>query len=34
MEIKMIEWVMYFSAYFLAGLLLKAGDDLLDELDR
>lgn len=30
----MIEWVMYFSAYFLAGLLLKTGDDLLDELDK
>ena len=30
----MIEWVMYFSAYFLAGLMLKTGDDLLDELDR
>lgn len=34
MEIGMIEWVMYFSAYFLAGLMLKSGDDLLDELDR
>ncbi len=30
----MIDWVMYFSAFFLAGLLLKTGDDLLDELDR
>lgn len=30
----MIEWVMYFSAYFLAGLMLKTGDDLLDEFDR
>lgn len=30
----MIEWIAYFSAYFLAGLLLKTGDDLLDELDR
>ena len=30
----MIEWVMYFSAYFLAGLMLKTGDDLLDDLDR
>jgi len=29
-----IEWIAYFSAYFLAGLLLKTGDDLLDELDR
>jgi ABC-type amino acid transport system permease subunit len=34
MEIEMIEWVMYFSAYFLAGLLLKTGDDLLDEHNR
>jgi hypothetical protein len=25
---------MYFSAYFLAGLTLKLGDDLLDELDQ
>jgi ABC-type amino acid transport system permease subunit len=30
----MIEWVMYFSAYFLAGYMLKTGDDLLDELNR
>lgn len=30
----MIEWVAYFSAYLLAGLTLKIGDDLLDELDR
>jgi ABC-type amino acid transport system permease subunit len=30
----MIEWVMYFSAYFLAGLMLKMGDDFLDELNR
>ncbi|MFW9843175.1 MAG: hypothetical protein ACFFEV_01235 [Candidatus Thorarchaeota archaeon] len=30
----MIEWVAYFSAYFLAGLTLKIGDDLLDELDK
>ena len=30
----MLEWVMYFSAYFLAGLFLKLGDDLLDELDN
>ena len=30
----MIEWAVYFSAYFLAGLSLKLGDDLLDELDR
>jgi hypothetical protein len=34
MKTEMTEWVVYFSAYFLAGLLLKAGDDLLDELDR
>ena len=30
----MLEWVIYFSAYFLAGLSLKLGDDLLDELRR
>ena len=30
----MLEWVVYFSAYFLAGLTLKIGDDLLDELNR
>lgn len=30
----MIEWVAYFSTYLLAGLTLKIGDDLLDELDR
>jgi hypothetical protein len=30
----MLEWAIYFSAYFLAGLTLKLGDDLLDELDR
>ncbi|MHA1963515.1 MAG: hypothetical protein ACW97G_02915 [Candidatus Thorarchaeota archaeon] len=30
----MLEWVMYFSAYFLAGFSLKLGDDLLDVLDR
>jgi len=29
-----IEWVVYFSAYLFAGLTLKIGDDLLDELDR
>jgi len=34
MDTGMIEWVMYFSGYFLAGLLLKTGDDLLDELDK
>ena len=30
----MLQWLMYFSAYFLAGLTLKLGDDLLDELDQ
>ncbi|TFG32771.1 hypothetical protein EU528_02345 [Candidatus Thorarchaeota archaeon] len=30
----MIEWVAYFSGYLLAGLTLKIGDDLLDELER
>jgi hypothetical protein len=30
----MIEWIAYFLTYFLAGLSLKLGDDLLDELDR
>lgn len=30
----MIEWVAYYAAYLLAGLSLKIGDDLLDELDR
>jgi hypothetical protein len=30
----MIEWVAYFSVYLLAGLTLKIGDDLLDELER
>lgn len=30
----MIEWVAYFSAYLLAGLTLKIGDDLLDDLDK
>jgi ABC-type amino acid transport system permease subunit len=30
----MIEWIAYFSAYFLAGLMLKTGDDFLDELNR
>ena len=33
-RIEMLEWLVYFSAYFLAGLSLKLGDDLLDELDR
>jgi hypothetical protein len=27
---EMPEWIIYFSAYFLAGLSLKLGDDLLD----
>ena len=30
----MLEWVIYFSAYLLAGFSLKLGDDLLDELDN
>ena len=30
----MIEWIAYFTAYFLAGFTLKMGDDLLDVLDR
>ncbi|KXH75522.1 MAG: hypothetical protein AM326_08945 [Candidatus Thorarchaeota archaeon SMTZ-45] len=30
----MLELLLYFTAYFLAGLSLKLGDDLLDELDR
>jgi hypothetical protein len=30
----MFEWLMYFAAYFLAGLTLKLGDDLLDELNQ
>ena len=30
----MLEWVAYFTAYLLAGLTLKTGDDLLDELNR
>lgn len=30
----MLQWLMYFSAYFFAGLTLKLGDDLLDELDQ
>jgi hypothetical protein len=29
-----VQWLLYFSAYFLAGLSLKLGDDLLDELGR
>jgi len=30
----MLEWVAYFSTFLLAGLSLKIGDDLLDELDK
>ena len=30
----MIEWIVYFIAYLLAGFTLKVGDDLLDDLDR
>lgn len=30
----MLELLLYFTAYFLAGLSLKLGDDFLDELDR
>ena len=30
----MLEWVFYYGAYCLAGLTLKLGDDLLDELDK
>ncbi|MHA1137575.1 MAG: hypothetical protein ACTSSE_13910 [Candidatus Thorarchaeota archaeon] len=30
----MLEWVAYFSIYLLAGLTLKIGDDLLDELEK
>ncbi|UCH03659.1 MAG: hypothetical protein JSW05_08670 [Candidatus Thorarchaeota archaeon] len=30
----MLEWVLYYGAYCLAGLTLKLGDDLLDELDK
>ncbi|MFW9802782.1 MAG: hypothetical protein ACFFFC_09035 [Candidatus Thorarchaeota archaeon] len=29
-----IEWLIYYAAYLLAGLTLKIGDDLLDELNR
>lgn len=29
-----IEWVLYYLAYLLAGFTLKLGDDFLDELDR
>ena len=30
----MIEWFLYYTGYLLAGLTLKLGDDLLDELNR
>ncbi|MFW9966232.1 MAG: hypothetical protein ACFFEA_03690 [Candidatus Thorarchaeota archaeon] len=30
----MIEWLLYYAAYLLAGLTLKLGDDLLDELNQ
>ncbi|MHA2069130.1 MAG: hypothetical protein ACXABY_32620 [Candidatus Thorarchaeota archaeon] len=30
----MVEWLLYYAAYLLAGLTLKLGDDLLDELNR
>ncbi|MFX1261879.1 MAG: hypothetical protein ACFFAZ_07330 [Promethearchaeota archaeon] len=30
----MTEWLLYYAAYFLTGLTLKIGDDLLDELNR
>ena len=30
----MLGWITYFAGYFGAGLSLKAGDDLLDEVDR
>ncbi|MHA2072859.1 MAG: hypothetical protein ACW985_13885 [Candidatus Thorarchaeota archaeon] len=30
----MVEWILYYAAYLLAGLTLKLGDDLLDELNR
>jgi len=29
-----IEWLLYYAAYLMAGLTLKLGDDLLDELNR
>lgn len=29
-----IEWFLYYTGYLLAGLTLKLGDDLLDELNR
>ncbi len=30
----MLEWAFYYGAYCFAGLSLKLGDDLLDELDK
>ena len=30
----MLEWTLYYGAYCFAGLSLKLGDDLLDELDK
>jgi len=30
----LIEWAVYYAIYWIAGLSLKIGDDLLDELDR
>jgi hypothetical protein len=30
----MLEWIAYFVGYSLAGMTLKVGDDLLDELDQ
>ncbi|MBN2231111.1 MAG: hypothetical protein JW779_16120 [Candidatus Thorarchaeota archaeon] len=32
--IGIIEWVVYFLSYFMAGLSLKTGDDLLDEYEQ
>jgi hypothetical protein len=29
-----VEWLLYYAAYFLSGLTLKLGDDLLDVLNR
>ncbi|MHA2002857.1 MAG: hypothetical protein ACW960_02025 [Candidatus Thorarchaeota archaeon] len=34
MAILVVEWLLYYIAYSLAGLTLKLGDDLLDELNR
>ncbi|MFW9918258.1 MAG: hypothetical protein ACFFED_01550 [Candidatus Thorarchaeota archaeon] len=30
----MLDWIVYFIAYFFAGFCLKLGDDLLDEMHR